>query len=119
MASIDQIRVGLAAFFDQVIKPTLPGMKGILYGTAVGLALAKPEKMVAKVAPTAQLLGIMGEDGQVDVVTLARELKKQMAAAGGELRVELKLNPLNPAEVEVFRFTPGDVDMLADLITRA
>lgn len=119
MASIDQIRVGLAAFFDQVIKPTLPGMKGIIYGTAVGLALSKPEKLIAKAAPAAQILGIMDDNGNVDVATLARELKKQMVAAGGELRVELKLNPLNPAEAEVFRFSPGDVDMLADLIARA
>ena len=119
MASVDQIRVGLAAFFDQVVRPTLPGMKGVLYGTAVGIALAKPERLLEKVMPTAKMIGIMDESGQIDIVTLARELKKQMAAAGGEMRVELKLNPLNPAEVEVFRFTPGDIDMLAEMIARA
>lgn len=119
MASIDQIRVGIAAFFDQVIRPTLPGMKGVLYGTAVGIALAKPERLLEKVMPAAKMMGIMDESGQVDVTTLARELKKQMAAAGGEMRVELKLNPLNPADVEVFKFNQSDVDTLADMIARA
>lgn len=119
MTSIDQIRVGLAAFFDHEIKPTLPKMKGILYGTAVGLVLAKPEKLLEKVVPAAMMLGIMDDSGQVDMDTLGRELKKQMTAADGEIRVELKLNPLNPADSDVFRFTPRDVDMLLDMIRRA
>lgn len=119
MASIDQIRVALAAYFDRVIRPTLPGMKGILYGTAVGLALAKPEKLLEKVIPTAKMLGVVDDSGQIDIETLGRELKKQMIASGGELRVELKLNPLNPAEVEVFRFVPGDIDVLLNLIGQA
>lgn len=119
MASIDQIRVALAAYYDQVIKPTLPGLKGILYGTAVGLAMAKPEKIIEKMMPAAKMLGIMDDNGQVDVDALAREVKKQIASAGGEMRVELRLNPMNPAEVDVFRFVGNDVDVLLDLIRKA
>lgn len=116
MASINQIRAGLASFFDAEIKPTLPGMKGIIYGTAVGLALAKPERMLEKIIPAAQMIGIMDADNQIDVDTLAKEIKKQMAGAGGEMRIELGLNPLNVADRDIFRFTGNDVDKLLDHI---
>ena len=118
MATINQIRAGLAAYYDTEIRQTLPGMKGIVYGAAVGLALAKPEKLLAKVLPAAQMLGIVEDDGQIDVDTLAREIKKQMASAGGEMRFEIGLNPLNVADVDIFRFTVNDVDRLLDHIKR-
>jgi hypothetical protein len=118
MASIDQIRMGLAAYYDKEIRPTLPQTKGIIYGAAVGIALAKPEKMIAKILPAAQMLGIIDESGNVDIETMAREVKKQMAASGGEIRTEIGLNALNPADRDVFRFTGQDVDRLLDYIGR-
>ena len=118
MASIDQIRAGLAAFYDNEIRKTLPQTKGIIYGAAVGMALAKPEKLIAKILPAAQMLGIMDEGGNVDIETMTREIKKQIAASGGEIRMELNLNMFNPADRDVFRFTAQDVDRLIDYIRR-
>jgi hypothetical protein len=118
MASIDQIRMGLVAFYDKEIRPTLPQTKGIIYGAAVGIAMAKPERMLAKIMPAAQMLGIIDEAGNVDIDTMAREIKKQMAANGGEIRMEVGLNALNPADHDVFRFTAQDIDRLIDYIGR-
>ena len=116
MADINQIRTGLAAFYDKEIRPTLPPMKGVIYGTAIGVALAKPEKMLEKILPAARMLGVIDENGDADVDTLAKELKKQMNASGGEVRIEFGLNILNAADRDVFRFTGQDVDRLLDYI---
>lgn len=118
MASIDQIRTALTMFYDQEIKPTLPDVKGKLYGVAVGVAMAKPEATLSKIMPAAKMMGIIDEGGMVALDILARELKKNVFDENGKFRFELKLNPFRPDDVDVFIFTPGDIDKLLDIIRR-
>lgn len=118
MASIDQIRAALAVYYDQEIRPTLPEAKGRIIGLGVGVALAKPESYLAKILPAAQMMGIIDEKGAVDVDTLAREAKKNLFGADGVFEIRKALNPFNPADVDVFRFKPTDVDKLLDIIKR-
>lgn len=118
MASINQIRAALAVFFDQEIKPTLPDMKGKLLGVAVGVALAKPDAFIAKILPTAKIMGIVNDVGDVDVDLLAREAKKNLFGSDGTFEMKLNLNPFNQADVDVFRFRAADVDKLLDIIKR-
>lgn len=118
MASIDQIRTALAVYYDQEIKPTLPEVKGRIIGFGVGVALAKPQAYLAKILPIAQAMGAIDESGDVDVDMLAREAKKNLFGADGVFEIRKALNPLNPADVDVFRFKPTDVDKLLDIIKR-
>jgi hypothetical protein len=118
MASINQIRAALAVFYDQEIKPTLPDMKGKILGLAVGVALAKPEAMIAKIMPAAKMMGVIDESGEVDVDLLAHEAKKNLFAGDGVFEIKKNLNPFNPADVDVFRFRAGDLDKLLEIIKR-
>ena len=118
MANINQIRAALAVYYDQEIRPTLPDIKGRILGLAVGVVLAKPEAWIGKLLPAAQLMGIVDEAGNVDVDLLAQEAKKNLFGKDGVFEIRKALNPLNPADVDVFRFKPADVDKLVDIIRR-
>ena len=118
MASINQIRAALAVYYDQEIKPTLPEVKGRIIGLGVGVALAKPEAYLAKILPTAQMMGVIDDKGEVDVDLLAREAKKNLFGTDGVFEIRKAMNPFNPADVDVFRFKPADVDKLLDIIKR-
>lgn len=118
MASLNQIRAALAVYYDTEIRPTLPDVKGRILGLAVGVILAKPEAMLQKILPAAQMMGVIDENGEVDVDLLAVEAKKNLFGKDGVLEIKKALNPLNPADVDVFRFRPADVDKLMDIIKR-
>lgn len=112
MKSIDQIRMGITRFYDTEIRAALPPMKGMAYGVMIAAALAKPEKWIAKIAPGAQMLSIMDEEGNVDIEALAGWIKDQMKADGGRIELEIGINPLNVADKDKFVFTAADVDKL-------
>ena len=118
MASLNQIRAALAVYYDTEIRPTLPDVKGRILGLAVGVILAKPEAMLQKILPAAQMMGVVDEAGNVDIDLLAVEAKKNLFGKDGVLEIKKALNPLNPADVDVFRFRPADVDKLLDIIKR-
>lgn len=118
MASMDQIRRALAVFYDEEIRPTLPDIKGRVLGFGLGVALAKPENWIAGILPMARTMGAIDEAGDVDVELLSREAKKNLFGADGVFEIRKNLNPFNPADVDVFRFRPADVDKLLDIIRR-
>lgn len=112
MKSIDQIRMGITKYYDTEIRGALPGVKGAVYGMIIGTALARPEALIAKIAPAAQTMGIMDENGNVELEALADEAKKQIAASGGKIDIEIGINPINVADKDRFVFTAADVDKL-------
>ena len=118
MANIDQIRTALAIYYDEEIKPTLPEIKGRMMGFAIGVALAKPEAWLGRILPMAQMMGAISDSGDVDVELLAREAKKNLFGKDGIFEIRKNFNPINPADIDVFRFRPADVDKLMDIIKR-
>lgn len=119
MASIDQIRVAVTTFFDREIRHTLPDAKGKLYGMAVGVAMAHPERTFAKLFAAARMMGAMDDDGDIDVELLAKEAKKNLFSGGEDFKMELAINPFKPGDVDVFKFSGGDVDKLLEYIRNA
>ena len=118
MKHIDQIRMGVTSFYDEEIRTALPTMKGIAYGMMIGAAMAKPEGWMKKIAPGAQLLSMMDEEGNIEIETLAKLLKEQMTAGGGKIQFEIGINPMNAADKDRFVFTAADVDKLMAHIER-
>lgn len=110
MATLQQVAAGVAHYYDVVVRPSISGAKGIVYGVAVGMAAAHPERIVGKYLPTLQALGIMSEDGNIDVGAVAVQLKDQMTKAGGRMTIQIGQDSMS--------FTPEDVDKLVDQIDR-
>lgn len=110
MATLQQVAAGVAHYYDVVVRPSISGAKGIVYGVAVGMAAAHPERIVGKYLPTLQALGIMSEDGTIDVGAVAVQLKDQMTKAGGRMTIQIGQDSMS--------FTPEDVDKLVDQIDR-
>jgi hypothetical protein len=110
MATLQQVAAGVAHYYDVVVRPSISGAKGIVYGVAVGMAAAHPERIVGKYLPTLQALGIMSEDGNIDVGAVAVQLKEQIAKAGGRMTIQIGQDSMS--------FTPEDVDRLIELIDR-
>lgn len=110
MATLQQVAAGVAHYYDVVVRPSISGAKGIVYGVAVGMAAAHPERIVGKYLPTLQALGIMSEDGNIDVGSVAVQLKDQMTKAGGRMTIQIGQDSMS--------FTPEDVDKLVDQIDR-
>lgn len=108
MATLQQVAAGVAHYYDVVVRPSISGAKGIVYGVAVGMAAAHPERIVGKYLPTLQALGIMSEDGNIDVGAVAVQLKEQITKAGGRMTIQIGQDSMS--------FTPDDVDKLIDQI---
>lgn len=110
MATLQQVAAGVAHYYDVVVRPSISGAKGIVYGVAVGMAAAHPERIVGKYLPTLQTLGIMSEDGNIDVGAVSVQLKEQIAKAGGRMTIQIGQDSMS--------FTPEDVDRLIEQIDR-
>lgn len=108
MATLQQVAAGVAHYYDLVVRPSISGAKGIVYGVAVGIAAANPERIAGKYLPTLRALGIMSDDGCIDVGAVAVQLKDQMAKAGGRMTIQIGQDSMS--------FTPDDVDKLIDQI---
>lgn len=117
MKSIDQIRMGITRFYDMEIRAALPPTKGVVYGMIIAAALARPEKWMNRIAPGAQMLSIMDEEGRIDIETLAEWAKEQMKAGGGKIEFEIGINPFNVADKDRFVFTAADVDRMLACIS--
>lgn len=111
MATLQQVAAGVAHYYDVVVRPSISGAKGIVYGVAVGMAAAHPERIVGKYLSTLQALGIMSEDGNIDVGAVAVQLKEQITKAGGRMTIQIGQDSMS--------FTPEDVDRLIEQIDRA
>lgn len=111
MATLQQVAAGVAHYYDVVVRPSISGAKGIVYGVAVGMAAAHPERIVGKYMPMLQALGVMSEDGAIDVGAVAVQLKDQMTKAGGRMTIQIGQDSMS--------FAPEDVDRLIELIDKA
>lgn len=110
MKTVDQVSRGAANFFDEGVRPSLPGWKAIAYGVAVGRIASNAPKLLERYEGELTMLGIL-KDGMIDVEGLAADLKEQMQRSGGDLSITLM--------GDTFTFKPADVDSLVYCIERA
>lgn len=111
MVSVNKIEQGVANYLDAELMPQLQnnGIEKVLVGTAMSLAIRKSGAIITsyKDNKLVKMLGIMNEDGDVDVDTLAAELKKNISKEGVKIDIPI---------VGTMTFHKEDIDKLHEYI---
>lgn len=112
MVTIDQAMRGVAQYADNEIIPHLPTGKGIGAGIALALILdgGKNRILALKDHPAVQMMGIMDEDGNIDLDRLYNAART---------RVDGKKIPWDIPIIGELKFDVNDVDRLYKYIQEA
>ena len=112
MVTIDQAMRGVAQYADDEIIPHLPTCKGIGAGIALALIMdsGKSRILALKDHPAVQMMGIMDEEGNIDLERLYNAARA---------RVDGKRIPLTIPVIGELRFDVNDVDRLYKYIQEA
>lgn len=112
MVTIDQAMRGVAKYADNEIIPHLPTGKGIGAGIALALIMdgGKNRILALKDHPAVQMMGIMDEEGNIDLDRLYNAARA---------RVDGKKIPLTIPVIGELRFDVNDVDRLYKYIQEA
>ena len=115
MATIEQIRRGFASYIDTEVLPAIPGgtLRKVVIGTAATMLVANLDKTLSAAAsnPTMRTLGIVAEDGNVDVDALADALRRNMGDEGVKFSPEVMGIRLGD-----MTFKRADIDRLREYI---
>ena len=112
MVTIDQAMRGVAQYADNEIIPHLPTGKGIGAGIALALIMdgGKSRILALKDHPAVQMMGIMDEDGNIDLDRLYNAARPRFD--GQKLPVTVPI-------IGELRFDVGDLDKLYRYIQEA
>ena len=112
MVTIDQTMRGVAQYADNEIIPHLPTGKGIGAGIALALIMdgGKSRILALKDHQAVQMMGIMDEEGNIDLERLYN---------ASRARVDGKKIPLTIPVIGELRFDVNDVDRLYKYIQEA
>ena len=112
MVTIDQAMRGVAQYADNEIIPHLPTGKGIGAGIALALIMdgGKSRILALKDHPAVQMMGIMDEEGNIDLDRLYNAARTQ---------VDGRKIPLTIPVIGELRFDVNDVDRLYKYIQEA
>ena len=112
MVTIDQAIRGVAQYADNEIIPHLPTGKGIGAGIALALIMdgGKSRILALKDHQAVQMMGIMDEEGNIDLERLYNAARA---------RVDGKKIPLTIPAIGELRFDVNDVDRLYKYIQEA
>lgn len=113
MVSIDKIEQGVANYLDNELMPKLQsnGWEKVVVGAAASLAIHKLGAIIAgyKEHKMVKMLGIMDDNGNVDVEALVTELKRNVPKTGFDVSVPI---------IGIMTFHKDDVDKLYEYITK-
>lgn len=114
MTSFDKVQKGVAAYLDAEVMPAFKndGWKRVLVGTAIGMALNKSANYIPVLQENAMVktLGLIDEQGNVDVESVVPVLKDQLSKEPMVVTIPM-LGDLT--------FGPADVDRLYEYIRAA
>lgn len=112
MVTIDQAMRGVAQYADNEIIPHLPTGKGIGAGIALALIMdgGKSRILALKDHPAVQMMGIMDEEGNIDLDRLYNAARPRFD--GQKLPVTVPI-------IGELRFDVGDLDKLYKYIQEA
>lgn len=79
MATLNQIKLGVANYIEAEILPKIGGWQKWVIGAAVSMALNRSDALYEQLRanPVIQTLGVIDNDGYIDIDTLYGEVKKQ------------------------------------------
>ena len=78
----EQVAKGLASYVDRELVPQVPGLRKWGLGFMGGHASVIVQNMAEKHRDMLKMLGIMDEDGMIDIDMLASEMKRKAAELG-------------------------------------
>ena len=109
MVSIAQVKIGLETYIQQEILDKTEGLPRWGVGAIMGIIFKKSENIIAQLRTNrfVQALGIIDEQGNVDIDLIYSELKKQ--AAKGDATIDLKILDL---PLGTIKLTLADVETL-------
>lgn len=112
MATTEQIKAGIGSYIQTRLMPRLDGKRQFLLGTVYGLCMTKADALIAQAAqnPMARTLGIVRENGEIDVDALHSAACAQMQAQE-KLTVEIPF-------LGTFTFNENDLRELRQMIGR-
>lgn len=93
MVTIGQIEKGVASYLDAELMPNFPndGIQKVLAGTVIGLAIRKSGSIIQSFSDNqyVKMLGIMDDEGNVDLDLLKDEFKKNISENGFVLDIPM------------------------------
>lgn len=111
MVSIDKIEQAIANYLDAELMPQLKstGIEKVLVGTAASLFIRRSGAIIEsyKDNKLVKMLGIMDEEGNIDVDTLVEEVKKNIPKEGVKIEIPV---------IGTMTFHKEDIDKLNDYI---
>ena len=112
MVTIDQAMRGVAQYAENEIIPHLPTGKGIGAGIALALIMdgGKSRILELKDHPAVQMMGVMDEDGNIDLDRLYNAART---------RVDGKKIPWDIPVIGELKFDVNDIDRLYKYIQEA
>lgn len=118
MVNAMQIKRGLANFVDNEVLNKIPGgtLKKTLIGTFTGMYLNNINKMFSNVStsPFVAALGIIDENGNVDIDTLMEEINKNVPEDG--LKIDIDVLGFHLGDM---RFHKRDLEQLKTYIVNS
>lgn len=111
MISNDKLIKAVGAYLDNELMPNLDqnGIQKVLTGTAISLALNRYRNItdVFKDNKMVKMLGIIDEQGNIDIETLSKELKHNIPQDGVKVEVPM---------IGKLTFHKSDIDKLNEYI---
>ena len=93
MVSVDKIEQGVANYLDAELMPQLKGngIEKVIVGTTASLLIRKTGTIIEgyKDNKLVKMLGIIDDNGAVDVDTLVEEVKKNIPKEGVKVEVPI------------------------------
>ena len=116
MATIEQIKRGIATFVDNemLAKMQIGSFQRVMIGTGIGLALSNLDKTLRFDNPIISMLGVVNEDGTINIDSVASELKKNIPDEG--MRFDLDILGIKLGSIV---FHKNDVEILRTNIASA
>lgn len=106
MVSINQIKAGMGDYIEAVMLPRMDSKRKFVTGIAYILIATKIDQMLPTIAalPAIKVLGVIDQDGNVDIDSLYKAAKAQIERQG-ELEISIKM-------LGDFKFRAADIDEL-------